>query len=258
MVEQLNYRIFGEKSDVILIHGLFGSMDNLTPVVRGLTDHYRIVSLDLRNHGRSFHRSSMSYPEMAGDVFALMDHLKVDSAIIVGHSMGGKVGMRMALQEPDRVRALVVGDIAPAEYPPHHQNVLNALQAYKPELATSRSGADKQLAAFIEMPTVRQLLIKGLKKDQQGHYVWRMNVEGIIKSYKDICAVPETGEKSYAGPALFVKGENSDYLKPEHRDVIDRLFPAAKLRVITGAGHWLHADKPDLFNATLKRFLASL
>ena len=258
MVDQLNHRMTGENPAIILLHGLFGNMDNLTPVARSLTDHYGVLSVDLRNHGRSFHKPTMTYPEMASDVLALMGQLGIASAVVIGHSMGGKVAMQLAVQQPERVRALVVGDIAPVDYPPHHQNVLRALQAYKPEQSLSRQDADKQLAQFIEMTAVRQLLIKGMMKNEQGQYAWRMNVDGIINSYQSICAAPDIEGKSYQGPTLFIKGEFSDYLKPEHRDVIFRLFPSADLRVITGAGHWLHAEKPALFSASLKRFLSAL
>ena len=258
MKQQLNYRVSGEGKEVIVIHGLFGSMDNLTPVVRSLADSYKVLSVDLRNHGRSFHRPTMTYPEMAGDVLALMDDLGMESAVVIGHSMGGKVAMQMAVEAPKRVDALVVGDIAPVDYPPHHQSVLKALQAYNPEQAQSRSEADKQLSEFIDMPAVRRLLIKNLKKSENGQFVWRMNVQGIFASYTSICAAPEFGGRHYSGATLFIKGENSDYLLPEHREVVARLFPRVELRIITGAGHWLHTEKPALFNAVLMRFMNSL
>ena len=259
----LHHRIQGKGVEegavsIVILHGLFGSMDNLAPVARKLSDSYRVISVDLRNHGRSLHSAQMSYPLMADDVLNLMEHLAISQAIVLGHSMGGKVAMQLALQAPEKVRALVLGDIAPVDYAHSHEDVLNAIKGYQPELAESRSEADAQLARFIENAAVRQLLIKGLQRDAIGHFVWRLNAPALVDNYDAIRAAPELGASGYTGPVLFVKGGESDYLKASHKTTIDRYFPNATLKVVTGAGHWLHAEKPDLFNGIVERFLSDL
>ncbi|MCG8474177.1 MAG: alpha/beta fold hydrolase [Cytophagales bacterium] len=255
MGQLLNYRLQGKGQTVILLHGLFGSMDNLMTLARGLAEEYQVLTMDLRNHGRSFHADSMTYQEMAEDVLDVIDDLKLGSVMVFGHSMGGKVAMQLALEASERIAGLVVGDIAPAAYPPHHREVLQALQSYDPEQVVSRQVADRQLSEFIDSPAVRQLLIKNLKKNKQGQYIWRINVSAIAQSYTDISAELSLPGRVYKGPTLFLKGEHSDYLQAEHQALIEQYFPDTRLRVISGAGHWLHADKPDLLLATLKRFL---
>ncbi len=254
----LNHRIQGEGEPLIILHGLFGSMDNLIPVARRLSEHFQVISVDLRNHGRSFHAPDMSYPLMADDVLALMDKLSITQAVLLGHSMGGKVAMQLALDHPERVGAVVVADIAPVAYPSQHTNVIRAIESYQPEQALSRKAADEQLARYIEMPEVRQLLIKSLKRNDRGEFVWRMNVTALVANYDGIRSAPNVGDRVYSGRVLFVKGERSDYLQSAHRKVIAGLFPKASLKVMAGTDHWLHAEKPDLFCGIVERFLETL
>ncbi|CAM3785174.1 alpha/beta fold hydrolase [Parendozoicomonas haliclonae] len=258
----LNYRVQGrekgEGEPLFILHGLFGNMDNLTPVARRLAEQYQVISVDLRNHGRSFHDEEMNYQVMAADVVRLMDHLAIEQAIVLGHSMGGKTAMQMALDFPQRIKAIIVGDIAPVSYTHRHENVIQAIENYQPELATSRAEADAQFARFIEMPAVRQLLIKSLMRNDQGEFVWRMNAPALVANYDEIRSEPDNTGKSFTGPVLFVKGGESDYLLPEHKSVIGALFPNASLKVVSGVGHWLHAEKPELFNGIVERFLSEL
>ena len=254
----LNHRIQGEGSPVFVLHGLFGSMDNLSPVARKLAESYQVISVDLRNHGRSFHVADMTYPLMAEDIIKLMGELEIPKAVFVGHSMGGKVAMQVALKYPEKVRALIIGDIAPVSYDHSHDNVLRAIKAYQPEKALSRKDADDQFARFIESYAVRQLLIKGLMRGSQGHFVWRMNAPALVANYDAIRAALEFNGTAFDGPVLFVKGSESDYLLAKHKDEISRCFPQASLKVMTGVGHWLHAEKPDLFNGIIERFLDAL
>ncbi|WP_281646915.1 alpha/beta fold hydrolase [Parendozoicomonas sp. Alg238-R29] len=257
----LNFREYGSKGakfPVIILHGLFGSMDNLSPTARRVAETRWVITADLRNHGRSFHDMSMTYPVMAEDVFRLMEHLSIEKAVVLGHSMGGKVAMQMAAIAPEKVAALVVGDIAPVDYLPGHDNVLNALRNYNPEKACSRIDADKQFAAYIQESGVRQLLIKNLMRDKEGRFVWRINAAALLENYEAIRATPAFGSSPFANPVLFVKGSESDYLLAEHKPVIDQHYPKASLKVMTGTGHWLHAEKPDLFNGIVERFLSSI
>ncbi|MFB2864435.1 alpha/beta fold hydrolase [Aeromonas sp. MdU4] len=252
----MNFKDQGQGPAVILIHGLFGSLDNLGLLARALSEQYRVISVDLRNHGASFRSHDMSYPAQAADILALMDHLELDQAAIVGHSMGGKVGMQLAKLAPTRVAKLVVADIAPVAYPhSRHQNVfagLNATLATKPQ---SRSEAERILAEHIEIAGVRQFLLKSFAKGEDG-WQWRFNVPALEENYANIMGWPEDQHR-FEGPLLFIKGGDSDYMQPQYSETALAQFPAAKVRVIAGTGHWLHAEKPALFNKLVVDFLST-
>lgn len=261
MSVELNHQIVGEGKPVILLHGLFGSLDNLGVVARGLQDGWQVHSLDQRNHGKSPHADTMSYPEMADDLLAYMDKQGLEQATILGHSMGGKVAMQAALKAPDRVTGIIVADISPVTYKPRHDAVLEGLKAVDTTTLSSRQDADRTLSEYVEEPGVRQFLLKNLmaipaqEKDNSGaRYRWRLNLPVIDRSYTDLSAAPE-GDGPYMGPVLFIKGADSPYIQTKHRDTITRLFPNADLQVIEGAGHLLHAEKPEAFVKVCRRFL---
>ncbi|MBL0627348.1 alpha/beta fold hydrolase [Aeromonas jandaei] len=246
----------GQGPAVILIHGLFGSLDNLGLLARALGEHYRVISVDLRNHGTSFRSDDMSYPAQAADILALMDHLGLDQAAIVGHSMGGKVGMQLAKLAPARVSRLVVADMAPVAYPhSRHQNVFAGLNATLAAQPQSRSDAERILAEHIEIAGVRQFLLKSFAKGDDG-WQWRFNVPALEENYANIMGWPED-ERRFEGPVLFIKGGDSDYMQPQYSEAALAQFPAAKVRVIAGTGHWLHAEKPMLFNKLVVDFLST-
>ncbi len=258
----LNHRVMGEGEPLILLHGLFGSLDNLGVIARGLQDGWEIHALDQRNHGKSPHTETMSYPEMADDVIAYMDAQGLETAAILGHSMGGKVGMQVALKAPERVARLIVADISPVTYQPRHDAVLEGLKAVDLSSTNSRQDADRQLARHVEEAGVRQFLLKNLipvpaeERTEGGErYRWRLNLPVIDRCYPELSAAPE-GEGPFEGPVLFIKGADSAYIQTKHREQIQSLFPAADLRVIEGTGHWLHAEKPETFVALCRRFLA--
>ncbi|MFQ2190395.1 alpha/beta fold hydrolase [Aeromonas jandaei] len=252
----MNFKEQGQGPAVILIHGLFGSLDNLGLLARALGEHYRVISVDLRNHGTSFRSDDMSYPAQAADILALMDHLGLDQAAIVGHSMGGKVGMQLAKLAPARVSRLVVADMAPVAYPhSRHQNVFAGLNATLATLPQSRSDAERILAEHIEIAGVRQFLLKSFAKGDDG-WQWRFNVPALEENYANIMGWPED-ERRFEGPVLFIKGGDSDYMQPQYSEAALAQFPAAKVRVIAGTGHWLHAEKPMLFNKLVVDFLST-
>ncbi|MFQ2193578.1 alpha/beta fold hydrolase [Aeromonas jandaei] len=252
----MNFKEQGQGPAVILIHGLFGSLDNLGLLARALGEHYRVISVDLRNHGTSFRSDDMSYPAQAADILALMDHLGLDQAAIVGHSMGGKVGMQLAKLAPARVSRLVVADMAPVAYPhSRHQNVFAGLNATLATLPQSRSDAERILAEHIEIAGVRQFLLKSFAKGDDG-WQWRFNVPALEQNYANIMGWPED-EHCFEGPVLFIKGGDSDYMQPQYSEAALAQFPAAKVRVIAGTGHWLHAEKPMLFNKLVVDFLST-
>ncbi|MBZ2170328.1 MULTISPECIES: alpha/beta fold hydrolase [Marinobacter] len=262
MTVDLNHRITGEGKPLILMHGLFGSLENLGGIVRRLQDEWRIHALDLRNHGASPHSDSMDYPSMARDVLAYMDSQGLDKVSLLGHSMGGKVAMQIALMAPDRVEQVVVADIAPVDYHPRHDAVLEGLGSIDPAAVRSRQDADQTLSAHVAEAPTRQFLLKNLERvprEEQSEggamFRWRLNLPVIQASYDNLTRAPE-GEGPYTGPVLFIKGENSAYIQEKHRNEIQRLFPSAELRIIKDTGHWLHAEKADTFAALSRRFLA--
>jgi esterase len=250
----LNYSQTGSGPHVILIHGLFGSLDNLNIIAKALSEHFTVTNIDLRNHGQSFHDNAMDYPMMAADVLSLMDEINIEKAHLVGHSMGGKVAMQLAIDVQARIERLVVLDIAPVDYHARHDDIIKGLKTVAQNKVTSRSEADKLLAAFIDELGVRQFLLKSLVKGETGTLSWRFNLPVICDSYSKIISNINASHSCLCD-TLFVKGNDSDYILPEHRDAIMARFPNAKAKVIHGAGHWLHAQKPESVNRTILDFL---
>ncbi|AZQ83561.1 alpha/beta fold hydrolase [Colwellia sp. Arc7-635] len=255
MAKLLNYQQLGSGKDIVLIHGLFGRLENLNMVAKVLAEDYRVTSIDVRNHGDSFHDSAMDYPLMAQDVVDVMQHLAIDSAAILGHSMGGKIAMELALTKPQFVEKLIVADIAPVEYPAHHSEIIAGLKAIDLTAITQRKDADKQLAQYVDNIGVRQFLLRNLSSEN-GQFSFKCNIDNIDANYPNIMKTYQ-GDNTYNGATLFIKGANSDYILPEHRAEILRLFPQSRARVIQGAGHWLHAEKTVAFNRSVLGFLAS-
>lgn len=253
MSELLNHKIQGSGQPVVLIHGLFGSLDNLGLVARGLEEHYQVISLDLRNHGRSFHRNTHTYQEQAQDVLALLEHLNIQRCSLVGHSMGGKVAMKIASLAPQRVEKLAVMDMAPVAYTTHnHDNVFAGLKSVISHQPTSRMAAMALLANSIEMEGVRQFLSKSMFSDE-GIIRWRFNVATLLEQYSAIVGW-QPGEP-FEQATLFMKGANSDYILAEHQSAIAHQFPQAKAHIVANTGHWLHAEKPQDVIRVLRRFL---
>lgn len=254
MVLTLHASSAGKGPPLILLHGLFGAGDNLGGVRRRLQHRFHVHSLDLRNHGQSPHADSMSYPEMAADVAAWMADNGLASAAMLGHSMGGKVAMELALSAPERVDRLIVADIAPVAYAPHHEGILEGMQALDTESLASRKEADQALSEFIDDGRVRQFLLTNLVPAKTG-FRWRLNVPALIASYSRIMDAPTAGDP-FMKPVLFIKGGDSDYIDKTCQEPTEKRFPRAQLRVVPGAGHWLHAEKPDLFARLCERFLS--
>ena len=254
--ELLHYETMGDKQNpaVIIIHGLFGDGDNLKSLARDLTPDYFCVLPDARNHGESPHRESMTYTEMADDIVALADELALEHFSLVGHSMGGKIAMEVAMRYEDRVQAAVFADIAPVAYPAHHNGILDALAGLDLDQIGSRSEADKQLSSAIKEKGVRQFLLKNLRKAGD-HFAWRLNLTAITERYQQIADGVSDGH--YSGPCLFIKGGNSDYLTEQHRAQVTQRFSNTQVKVVENTGHWLHAEKPRIFNRLVKDFLAS-
>lgn len=251
----LNYDVSGQPTApaIVLIHGLFGDLDNLKSISRALSDTYYVINVDLRNHGQSPWTETMAFSDMAADVLAVLDTLNLNNAHILGHSLGGKVAMELALHYPSRVRSLIVADIAPVSYDPSHNTILNALAAMNLEHVDSRQSADKILAESIKELGVRQFLLKNLRKTDTG-WVWRMNLKALHHCYPELIGAP-SAELVYSGPVLFIRGGRSDYIQAQHKNAIVSRFPHAQSKTINDTGHWLHAEKPAVFNGLVERFL---
>ena len=244
----------GQGINIISVHGLFGSQENLGGINRRLVDFFCVHGLDVRNHGRSPQSASMLYSEMAADLIEYMDEQGIEKACLLGHSMGGKIVMETALHYPERVGKVAVLDIAPVTYTQRrHDNVFSGLKALNLDALKKRSEADAGLAHYIPETAIRQFLLKNLFRNSEGEFDWRMNLTVIEQSYASILS-GQHADKPFSGEVLFLKGGESDYILPEYRDDVLRLFPNASLRSIHGTGHWLHADKPDLVASTLIRF----
>ncbi|MBL4827087.1 MAG: alpha/beta fold hydrolase [Spongiibacteraceae bacterium] len=244
----------GEGQPLILLHGLFGMGVNLSMVAKPMSEHFQVTSLDLRNHGTSFWASSMSFTEMAEDVLRFMDHAGITQAHILGHSLGGKVAMQLALNHPQRVNKLIVADIAPVAYRGNHDKVFEGIGAIDVTAMTPRRDAQTILEQYIDEEGERLFLLKSLYRTEQGHFAWRLNVEALERCYPQL-REGVTAEQAFAGPTLFIKGENSPYIIPEYQEVINGLFSDVSFKMIQNTGHWLHAEKTAAFNRIVGNFL---
>ncbi len=253
---KLNYIEQGQGPAVILMHGMFGSLSNLGNLARELIEHYRVISVDLRNHGDSPHEDAMSIPLMADDIVELMDDLGLSQAHLVGHSLGGKLGMHVALHRPDRVSSLLVADIAPVNYPQKNNDVVEALSLLDSRRIESRRDADQAIAELIGDRVTRGFILKNLQRDNEGGFSLKLNVKSIVANYSGSLVDAPAGEP-FSGPTLFIKGEASAYIQEKHRPLIAELFPVSEVQVIAGAGHWLHAEKPEQFNRLVIDFLSA-
>jgi len=248
----LYYRQSGEGPPLLLIHGLFGSLENLGGLARELAADFCVYSIDLPNHGRSAHTQESSLSDMAAAVKTWLDQKNLTRVSIVGHSLGGKVGMELALQFPELVSMLAVMDIAPVTYPPHHSDVFAGLLALDPSKVKTRSQADDELKARVPESAIRSFLLKNLVKGPQG-YSWRMNLPLLHRDYERLIA--GNCEGVFDKPTLFLKGGRSSYIQPQHKEAIMARFPAATLKVVAETGHWLHVEKSALVVRLLRRFL---
>jgi len=250
---ELHFRHAGDGPPLVLLHGLFGSNENLGNVARELAGAFTVYGLDLRNHGRSPHGDRMDYATLAGDVADTLDANGLDSVSILGHSLGGKTAMELALSAPDRVERLIVADIAPVAYDRRHDEELEALHALDLAGIRSRGEADQALADDIPNPAIRQFLLKNLARGDNG-YRWRIPLDTIYSEYADIAAAPPS-PGPFEGTTLFIRGGNSDYVSDDDEPVIRKRFPNARIETIPGANHWVHVDALDAFVRLVREFL---
>ncbi len=239
---------------LVIAHGLFGSARNWNVLSRKLAEGRRVVAADMRNHGDSPRAPTQTYADMAADLAELIEEHGAP-ADVLGHSMGGKAAMALALTRPDLVRRLIVADIAPVRYDHSHAHFLAAMRAVDLTGLRRRSQADALLAAGIEDRGMRAFLLQSLSVSPDGAR-WKLNLDALEAALPDIMDWPEALDaRRFDGPALFLTGGASDYVAPAHEPRIRALFPAARRIEIPGAGHWLHAEKPEPFRARVAEFL---
>jgi pimeloyl-ACP methyl ester carboxylesterase len=255
---ELYFKEYGEGPPLVILHGLLGASGNWHTLSRmAFAPRFKVYAVDLRNHGRSPHAEPFDNEAMAADLEAFLDARGHADAFVLGHSMGGKVAMHLALSRPERVARLVVVDIAPRAYPPTHEEILQALEAVDFSRVESRQDVDEQLAGRIPSRTVRQFLTTNLEYDsEKERYSWKMALEIIHRNYRQINEAVES-EHPYDGPALFVRGAKSPYVRDEDEAGIREQFPAAQIATIEGAGHWVHAEASEELAELVVAFLES-
>ncbi len=245
---------FGERTDsppILIAHGLYGSARNWNVIARRLAEARFVVSVDMRNHGQSGWDTPHDYPAMADDLMSVINEFG-GVADVVGHSMGGKASMMLAVTCPWAVRRLVVADIAPVAYGHTQQGMIDAMRSVDLSRVETRGDADRQLAKVLDDAGIRAFLLQSLDVRARA---WRLNLDVLQADMASILGWPAEAEGPFEGPVLMLSGGASDYVLPEHREAVKALFPAARFAKIPGAGHWLHAEKPREFEAACAAFL---
>ena len=249
----LNFKQYGQGEPLIILHGLLGSLDNWQTLAREFAKEYSVFTIDLRNHGRSFHNDIMDYPSLANDIAEFMNEHWIYNANVLGHSMGGKTAMQLALDFPELVQKLIVVDIAPKVYVGGHQPLFDAMLNLDVNHLQSRSEADLQLKSSIPNDNIRLFLLKNLSRNKLGGYRWKSNLNAIVNNYSKILENID-GDIPSDIPTLFIKGGNSDYIDDDE-EIIKAYFSNAKIEIIEGAGHWVHAEKPKKLAQIVLDFL---
>lgn len=251
---ELNFKTFGEGFPLIILHGLFGTLDNWQTVGRQLGEHFNVFVLDQRNHGKSPHTEEFSYALLAADLAHFMDSQGIKKAYIIGHSMGGKAAMQFAWTYPKRVEKLVILDIAPKVYHGGQERIISTLLGINLENVSDRKEVENQMMANIPEFGVRQFLLKNLTRNENsGKLEWKMNLRVLSREIQHIMG--DIGPGIYNGETLFVRGDQSDYILDEDVPEMKSGFPKMQLETIENAGHWLHAEQPRALMELLLRFL---
>ncbi|MDA3892881.1 MAG: alpha/beta fold hydrolase [Salinivirgaceae bacterium] len=257
---KLNYRRFGEGEPIIIMHGLYGSSDNWVTIARFLMQQFSVYVLDMRNHGASPHLPDHNYDVMVDDLVEFMNDESIYSAVLLGHSMGGKVAMFFAAIYPERVKKLIIVDISPRSYEGglgdhqegEHKRILKALSDLNLEKLVSRQDAEKELLESIKSERIVQFLMKSLRRERDKTFYWKINIDVLFKNLPNILVGLENNKneiKHFSNPVLFIKGGNSSYIKENDEIIIFELFKNVRIETIAGASHWLHAEKPlELLN----------
>lgn len=255
MTVDLNFKKMGRGRPLIVMHGLFGSLDNWMTLGKRWSEDFSVYLVDLRNHGKSPHAVSHTIQTMAEDVISFLDQQNLENAAVLGHSMGGKVAMELALQFPERIQSLIVADMGPQQYARGHDQIFEALQAVDIDNAEQRSDITDQLQQYIAEPGIIAFLAKNAVRTENG-FRWRMNLDVLEAEYEGILQ-PTVSQRSYDKRVLVLKGEKSPYITDESEAEFRVLFPRVEIVTIPRAGHWLHAEQPEIFYEKVRQFLLS-
>lgn len=250
----LNYKTMGQGAPLIILHGLFGTLDNWQTLGKYLSEHFTVFLIDQRNHGRSPHVEHQDYPSMAADLHAFMEQQGIYTSHLLGHSMGGKTVMEFALEYPDQVDKLIVVDIAPKTYSGGHDQIFKALFAVDLQAIHSRQEAEAILRSYIPEDGVIQFLLKNLSRDKTGGFEWKMNLPVLHQYYPEILAAP-VAKGYFTGETLFIRGGKSDYIQDADLPAVRSYFPNFKLETVPNAGHWVHAEAPEALLKLVQEFL---
>lgn len=251
---KLNYKRYGDGENVLIIlHGLFGMLDNWATLSKKFAESYTVYAVDQRNHGKSEHAEAFSYDLLAKDLLEFMDAHDIYTANLLGHSMGGKTVMEFTRQFPERVERLIVADIAPRRYDAKHSTIIEALTQLPLAEVKSRGDADQFLAQKIEQPGVRQFLLKNIQRTESG-YSLKMNLPSLVANYSDIIGSVDLGT-DFDRPVLVLSGGASDYVQEADKEHFEEHYNNVAFQQISGAGHWLHADSPMAFFEAVSGFL---
>ncbi len=254
-----------DRKPLIIIHGLFGEGSNWKALAKRLAMHRQVITLDLPNHGHSLHVRLITFELMVNALVETLDSMYIESAHILGHSMGGKVSMLLALQHPRRVASLMAADIAPRTYERKHAKIFEGLQAVTDAKVDSRKEADDILSEYEDNSMIRAFLLKSLlpsassQSETEGRYRWKFNREGIYRQYDHLRSwVGTISPLQYQGPTLFLRSETGNYFSDEDEATVAGYFPQYRLQCMLGTGHWLHAEKPDEFCTIIQDFIQSI
>ncbi|HEA21561.1 hypothetical protein LCGC14_1134430 [marine sediment metagenome] len=251
----LNSKIEGNGTPLLILHGFLGMLDNWKTLGGQYAEAgFEVHLIDQRNHGQSFWSDIFNYDVLADDLKRYMDYHSIASAILLGHSMGGKTAMQFACEYPGLTKKLLVADIGPKYYPPHHQPIIDGLTSLVPGNLTSRSKADSALKKHITNPGIRQFLLKNLYWIEKGKLAFRFNLDILREKMEEIGENIGTSD-TYNGPTLFLRGDRSEYLIDADLPEIKKHFPRAIMETVDNAGHWLHAENPEQFYEKSMSFL---
>ena len=238
---------FGEGQDIIILHGFLGMGDNWKSLGKKWADNgFCVHLLDMRNHGKSFHNNEFNYEVMTQDVIDYLESKEVKNIHVIGHSMGGKIAMHLAVKKPHLINKLIVVDIAPKMYPSHHDEIIDGLTLLEENELGSRKKADELLSKTIKEPGIRQFLLKNLYRNEDNQLKFRINLKVIKEKIHEIGK--ELPDKlQFKGSVLFVRGDHSDYITSDDKKKIFHHFPNASIKSIQNSGHWVHAEQPVAF-----------
>ena len=254
----LSHVSYGSGRPIIILHGLLGCGRNWASIAKKISAQgWRAITVDLRNHGDSPHAGQMDYNLLAQDIEEVIGSLNIEKPIVLGHSMGGKVAMALALRKPQSVGGLIIVDIAPRQYQKSNEYFIREMLALNLGSVKNRSHADRLLAEQIQDPVIRSFLLQNLYAGEEG-YLWRLNLRGILENISALMDFPFEKDNTFGGSALCIAGGNSEYFEETDKELFREFFPNVRIITIKGAGHWVHSDSSDIFFESVSIFLTGL